>query len=146
MEIGRITTAIATTDGSPDALTRALVERKARARQIRDEIAVARTRAGSGSLRWSEIEDEARHRLTDLREAFSRTVGAARAALKELLAGAIICMPVETTEGHRYRVSGALAVGRLVSTGAFAASPTRLVESPCTELLEIQFVNGRLAA
>jgi len=69
-----------------------------------------------------------------------------RAALKELLAGPIICMPVETTEGHRYRVSGALAVGRLVSTGAFAASPTRLVESPCTEPLEIQFINGRLAA
>jgi site-specific DNA recombinase len=143
-EIGRIATAIATTDAAPDALTRALVEREGRARQLREELAAARAAGQLAGLRWTDVEAEASRRLADLQGAFSRNVAEARVALREILAGPITCSPVEISGERRYRVSGALAVGQLISTGVFKASPGGFEQNPGS--LTIAFVDGRIAA
>jgi site-specific DNA recombinase len=145
-EITRITNAIVTTDAAPEALTRALLDREAQARKVREQLATARVASGA-STRWADIEAEAIRRLNDLRESFAHTVDVARAALREILVGPLTCTPVETPEGNRYRVSGALALGRLISTGVLKASPTAGEQNPCPISAAIlPFVDGKIAA
>jgi site-specific DNA recombinase len=114
VEINRIATAIATTDSAPDVLARGLVDREARAKELRARIAVMREAISPSSLVWSEVESEARERVCSLTEAFNRGEGEARTALEALLRGPIQCATVMVSGKPRFRLTGEIAIGRLL--------------------------------
>jgi hypothetical protein len=71
------------------------------------------------------MESEAKKRISDLREMLGRNQEEARRVIEALLAdGKLVCTPVETNEGRRFRIEGTAVLGKLLcSEFSKSASP-----------------------
>jgi site-specific DNA recombinase len=120
-EIQRLATAIATTDTAPDALTKALVERERRARDLRERLSVTQAAPKPVVKRWIEIERETREMAAKLRATFDANPLEARAVVGSLLRGPIKCTPVEIDGARRYRLQGEFVFPPATDSHTFAS-------------------------
>lgn len=125
-EIGRLTTALATSDAPPEAIVRALGAREKALKALEVELGAARAATPPDALPWPEIEARALGHLNDLRGLLGGQVEQARAALKELLLEPIVCEPKREERSTFYVLRSRVLLIRSVShrTRSMFVTPT----------------------
>lgn len=113
-EIANLATAIATLRGS-EALTVALGGREARLRVVEGQVTAAKGTPGAIDLECERMEREALDRLEGLRQRLGGAPVEARAVVAQLVAEPLVFTPEDTTDGRRYRITGEVDTGGLLS-------------------------------
>lgn len=116
-EIERLAEAIATSATKPAALVKALDQREERLQALEARARAARAAPSALDLEVRRLERSARTRLAAMREIFDRTPTEARAVIEALVAGPLRFEPTETPVGKRYQITGAIALGGMLSAG-----------------------------
>jgi septal ring factor EnvC (AmiA/AmiB activator) len=114
-EIGRIVTAIASTDNPPAPLVSALSERQERLDALDARLRAVKAAPAAIELEVRRMEAEAKKRIADMRNALARNPEEARKVLEVVLDGPLRVSPVDLPEGRRFQIDGAAAVGRLLA-------------------------------
>jgi hypothetical protein len=125
-ECERLAEAIATTDVSVATLVQKLVDRQKQLAVIEARLVETKATPRAISLEIRHIEVEAKKRLAELQEVFSRQNEGARRALQNFLDGPLTFTPIETPEGRRYHCARARNDWRFTQrsvVSAMAASP-----------------------
>jgi hypothetical protein len=117
-ECERLAEAIATTDLGATLVDK-LVDRQKQLAVIEARLVEAKSTPRALSLEIRRVEVEAKRRLAELREMFSRQHEGARRALQNLLDGPLTFTPIETPEGRRYHVQGRVTTGALLSAQSY---------------------------
>ena len=114
-ELDRLVMALASGTDSP-TITTAIGGREKRLTEVRARLEVIAVAPSVLDLEVRRLEKEARARLADFQALLSGNVAEGRKALEALFDGPLRFTPTETSDGRRYLIEGAAAVGSMFTT------------------------------
>lgn len=144
LQMGRLTAALASGAVGVETVAKALAERDAHAKELREALANARAQTAAPTLEWAAVEAGARARLADLRGLANGDVASMREVLGRLLVGPLVFHPVRL--GPRqcsFRITGAVVGGRglIVSPAGNVQTPP-MRETPGNTRVGVRIVTG----
>ena len=119
-EIARLVKALALSDEAPQAVVEAITERQAELARLEARLLAAEAAPEAISLEIRRLELEAKKRIANLRGVLDSNPEEARKLMQSLFDGALVCTPMETPDGPRFKIEGTAVIGNVLA-GEFGA-------------------------